>query len=60
MEGNMYRIVTVEVKIKLVMKVDEGVEVAEVLDEMGYEFDLPSNATLDDSELLDHEVKDSR
>lgn len=56
----MYRIVTVEVKIKLVMKVDEGVEVAEVLDEMGYEFDLPSNATLDDSELLDHEVKDSR
>jgi len=52
--------VTVEVRVKLVMKVDEGVEIAEVVDEMDYKFSLPDNATLDDSEILDYEVKDSR
>ena len=56
----MYRTVTVELKVKLVMKVDEGAEIAEVIDEMDYQFGLPDNATLEDSEILDHEVKDSR
>ena len=56
----MYRTVTVELKVQLVMKVDEGVEIAEVIQEMNYQFDLPDNATLDDSEILDYEVKDSR
>jgi hypothetical protein len=56
----MYRTVTVEVKVKLVMKVNEGVEIAEVVDEMDYRFNLPSTASLDDSEILDYEVKDSR
>ena len=59
-ESNVYRTVTVEVRVKLVMKVDEGVEIAEVVDEMDYKFSLPDNATLDDSEILDYEVKDSR
>ena len=56
----MYRTVTVELKVKLVMKVDEGAEIAEVIDEMDYQFGLPDNATLEDSEIIDHEVKDSR
>ena len=53
----MYRTVTVEMKVKLVMKVDEGVEVAEVINEMDYEFSLPDNAMLEDSEILDYEAK---
>lgn len=56
----MYRTVTVEVKAKLVLKVDEGTEIAEVIDGMDYAFNLPDNATLDDSEILDYEVKYSR
>jgi len=56
----MYRTVTVELKVKLVLKVDEGVEIAEVLDELDYQFSPPDNATLDDSEILDYDVKDSR
>jgi hypothetical protein len=56
----MYRTVTVEAKVKLVMKVDDGVEIAEVIDEMDYQFDLPDNATLEDSEILGYEVADSR
>ena len=56
----MYRTVTVELKVKLVMKVDEGVEVQQVVDEMDCQIALPDCATLDDSEILDHEVKDSR
>jgi hypothetical protein len=58
--NNMYRTVTVEAKVKLVMKVDDGVEIAEVIDEMDYQFDLPDNATLEDSEILGYEVADSR
>ena len=56
----MYRTVVVEVNVKLVMKVDEGVDLSEVIDEMDYDFTLPDNATLDDSEILGFEVKDSR
>ena len=56
----MCRTVTVELKIRLVMKVDEGVEVQSVVDELDYQFTLPDCASLDDSEILDHEVKDSR
>ena len=56
----MYRTVAVELKVKLVMKVDEGVEISEVINELDYQFDLPDSATLEDSEILDHEVKDSR
>ena len=54
------REVTVEVTVKLQMKVDEGLEISEVIDEMDYEFHLPDNATLDDEEIQDFEVKDSK
>jgi hypothetical protein len=56
-----YRTVTVEVKVKLLMKVDEGVEVSEVIQEMDCNFqDQSGFATIEDTEILDHEVKDSR
>lgn len=55
----MFRTVTIELKMKLVISVDKGIEIAEVVDEMDYAFSLPDNATLQDSEILDYEVKDS-
>lgn len=56
----MSRTVTIELKVRLLMKIDEGVEVGEVVNEMDYEFTPPDNTTLYDSEILDYEVKDSR
>jgi hypothetical protein len=56
-----YRTVTVEVKVKLTMKVDEGMEIQEIIDEMDYEFtDNTGNANIEDAEILGHEVTDSR
>lgn len=56
-----YRTVTVEVKVKLTMKVDEGTEVAEVVQELDYNFeDNTGHATIEDTEILDYDVKDSR
>jgi len=52
------RKVTVEMKVKIVMKVNDGVEVEYILDEI--QLNLPDTADLDDSEILDYEVKDSR
>jgi hypothetical protein len=56
-----YRTVTVEVTVKLTMKVDEGTEIQEVIDEMDYSFDdTTGNANIEDSEVTGHEVTDSR
>ena len=50
------REVTVEVTVKLQMKVDEGTEISEVINEMDYNFNLPDNANLDDEEIINFEV----
>lgn len=56
-----YRTVTVEVKVKLTMKVDEGTEIQEIIDEMDYGFtDTTGNADIEDTGILGHEVTDSR
>ena len=55
------RKVYVNVTVRLIMRVDEGVNVTNVLDEMTYAFDLNnSGATLEDSELKDYEITDSK
>jgi hypothetical protein len=55
------RKVTVEVKIKLVIRIDEGTEVSQVIDEMDYRFnDTTGSATIEDTEILDQEVTDSK
>jgi len=55
------RKVFVEVKVKLVIDADEGVEISEVIDEMDYSFvDTTGKANIVDTEILDHEVKDSK
>ncbi len=57
----MSRKVTVKVEVKLTMKVDEGVEVSEIIDEMDYNFsDTTTQATIEDTEILDFEIMDSR
>jgi hypothetical protein len=55
------RKVTVELKVKLSMKVDEGVEIGDIIDEMDYDFsDTTTQADIEDTEILGYEVTDSR
>lgn len=56
-----YRTITVEVKVRITMKVDEGTEVSEVLNECDYNFsDTTGHADIEDTEIIDHDVTDSR
>jgi hypothetical protein len=57
----MSRKVYVTVKVNVIMTVDEGTEIADVINEMDYDF-TPSteNATIEDTELVDFEVTDSK
>lgn len=56
-----FRTVEVEVKVKLTIKVDEGVEVGNVIDEMDYSFnDTTSSAQIENTEITDYKVVDSR
>ena len=55
------RTVTVKVEVKLTMKVDEGIEISEIINEMEYDFsDTTTKATIEDAEITDFEVVDSR
>jgi hypothetical protein len=56
-----YRKVTIELKIKMDLMVDEGVELSEVINELDYTFsDTTDNATIEDYEILDYAIEDSR
>lgn len=55
------RKVTVELKVKLLINADEGKEISDVIDEMGYNFVYSEpGAEIIDSEIEDYEVTDSR
>jgi hypothetical protein len=55
------RKVYVEAKVRLIIRVDEGVDIADVIGELEYEFtDTTGSATIVDAELRDYEVKDSK
>jgi hypothetical protein len=56
------RTVHVDVTVHMVLKLDEGVEVSDFISEMDYEFHAPETGggTIEDTEIRDHEVKDSR
>ena len=55
------RTVHVKLTVDLVLKVDEGVEVQEVVDELDYSFkDTTTKADVEDSTITDFEVTDSR
>ena len=54
------RKVTVELKVKMLVKVDQDVEISEVIDELEYNFSSPlSGADVIVTEIADYEVKDS-
>ena len=55
------RTVHVQLTVDLTMKVDESVEIGHVVDELEYEFnDTTTQATVEDTEITDYEVLDSR
>lgn len=55
------RKVTVEVKVKLLIHADEGIEISDVIDEMGYNFVYTEpGAEIVDSGIEDYEITDSR
>ena len=55
------RKVYVELKVKMILNQDEGVETSEILDEMNYNFqDTTGKADIIDTEILDYDIKDSK
>ena len=57
----MSRKVEVEIKVKVSIIADEDIEIGTVIDEMEYEFnDTTTKATIEDTEIIEYEVRDSR
>ena len=55
------RKVYVEVKVRLIIDMDEGVEVGEVIDDMDYRFHSnTNNADIVDIEVTGHDIQDSK
>jgi len=55
------RKVYVELKVRLVIRADEGVNISKVVDEMDYDFQSTMDeADIEDSEILDMEITDSK
>jgi hypothetical protein len=53
--------VTVEVKVKLLLNVSDNENLADIVNELEYDFsDTTGKADVVDTEILDWEVKDSR
>ena len=51
----------VEVKVKLILDMDEGVEVSTVINEMDYNFtSLTNGADIVSMEIWDYDVQDSK
>ena len=54
-------ILFLEVKMKLVLDIEEGQEVSEVMDEMEYSFsDTTGNADIVDTSIENYEILDSK
>ncbi len=55
------RKVTIELEMRVVMSVDEGVEISDVVNELDYQVnDTTSTADILDTEITDYEVIDSK
>jgi uncharacterized coiled-coil DUF342 family protein len=55
------RKVTVQLEMRIVMLVDEGVEISEVINELDYKVnDTTTTADILDTEITDYEVVDSK
>ncbi len=57
----MARKVYVDVKVRLILNLDDNIEVAEVIQEMDYRFNSTDDRfTVEDEEIVDYEVTDSK
>lgn len=58
----MSRKVYVDLKVRIIFNVDEGVEISEVIDDMEYNFMTDNNkgCSIEDTEITDYEVIDSK
>ncbi len=57
----MSRKVEIELKVRVKVNVDEGVEIGDIVNEMDYEFrDTTTQATIEDTEIIDYELIDSK
>jgi len=55
------RKVTVKLEVRLVMSVDEGVEISNIVNELDYQInDTTTAADILDTEITDFEVEDSK
>lgn len=55
------RKVTVKLEMNVVMLVDEGVEISEVVNELDYQInDTTTAADILDTEITDYEIEDSK
>ena len=55
------RKVTVKLEMRIVMSVDEGIEVSDVVNELDYQInDTATTADILDTEITDFEVQDSK
>ena len=55
------RKVTVELEMRVVMSVDEGVEISDIVNELDYQInDTTSTVDILDTEITDYEVVDSK
>ena len=55
------RKVTVQLEMRIMMSVDEGVEISDIIDELDYQVnDTTSSADILDAEITDYEVVDSK
>lgn len=57
----MSRKVSLKVTVDMTVRIDEGQDVSEVIDEMDYWFnDETGNATIEDTAIADYEIVDSK
>ena len=55
------RKVVVEIKVKAIINVDDDIEISEIIDELDYDFtDTTTKATIEDTEIIDYEIIDSK
>jgi len=59
--GEIMRKVTVKLEMRIVMSVDEGVEISNIVNELDYQInDTTTTADILDTEITDFEVQDSK
>lgn len=55
------RKVCMTVTTKMIIRVDEGQEIGDVIDEMDYSFtDTTGNAQIEDTEIIEYSILDSK